>query len=143
MPIARRFAFLALPLLLAACQSSQPQPPSMASGMTRDGFFTAKPLTPAEEEKALAAADRVQAMAPAQMAASTLGGLDPTGLSQNAVQAETMRRYGELEKYLPGMMASNLERAAGYCRANPATQDCDMVMEHYRKTKAAQGKAAP
>ncbi len=36
-----------------------------------------------------------------------------------------------------------LERAAEYCRANPATQDCDMVMEHYRKTKAAQGKAAP
>ncbi len=65
-------------------------------GTTKDGVMTARPLTDAEMAKAMKSAQRAVILAPAIAAANTFGGLDPTGMTQMAVTAETTRRMQDL-----------------------------------------------
>ncbi len=111
-------------------------------GTTKDGVMTARPLTDAEMAKAMKSAKRASEMAPAIAAANTFGGLDPTGVSQMAVTAETRRRMEDFQQYVPGMMAANVQRLETYCKSNPKFDACI----EFRKTKAemkARGQRMP
>lgn len=116
-------AAIALALLghLAGCQATSKTAPVPVAA---NQFDNAKPLTPDEEEKMLAAAEKARALAPAIVTANTVGGLDPTGVTRMALDAEVQRRNAEVQKYLPGMMASARQRAEAYCNQNPKTADC-------------------
>lgn len=128
--------------LLAGCQSAPPVTPIGYNGTTKDGVMTARPLTDAEMAKALKSAQRASDMAPAIAAANTFGGLDPTGMTQMAVTAETRRRMQDFQQYVPGMMAANVQRLEAYCKTNPKFEACI----EFRKTKAemkARGQRMP
>ncbi|MBY3314421.1 hypothetical protein [Rhizobium laguerreae] len=133
-PLSRNLLFL-FPFcaaLLAGCQSPPAIKPIGYSGTTEGGVMTARPLTDAEMAKAMKSAQRASDMAPAIVAANTFGGLDPTGMTQMAVTAETTRRMQDFQQYIPGMMAANVQRLEAYCKTNPRFDACI----EFRKTKA-------
>ncbi|WP_275791479.1 hypothetical protein [Pararhizobium gei] len=134
--------FALLTFSLTGCQSPPPVTPIGYNGTTKDGIVTARPLTDAEMAKAMKSAQRASDMAPAIAAANTFGGLDPTGMTQMAVTAETRRRMQDVQQYVPGMMAANVQRLEAYCKTNPKFDACI----EFRKTKAemkARGQRMP
>lgn len=127
---------------LSNCQSAPPLTPVGYNGTTESGVISARPLTDAEMAKAITSAQRASQMAPAITAVNTLGGLDPTGATQMAVTAETKRRMADFQRYVPGMMARNVQRLEAYCGSNARTDAC----VEFRKTKAemkARGQSMP
>lgn len=127
---------------LTSCQSASPVTPVGYNGTTENGVMSARPLTDAEMAKAITSAQRASQMAPAITALNTLGGLDPTGATQMAVTAETKRRMADFQRYVPGMMATNVQRLEAYCSSNAKTDAC----VEFRNTKAemkARGQRMP
>jgi hypothetical protein len=105
--------------VFVGCQSAPPETPAGYNCTTKDGLMTARPLSDAEMVKAMKSAQRASDMAPVILAANTFGGLDPTGMTQMAVTAETTRRMQDFQQYVPGMMAANVKRLEAYCKTNP------------------------
>jgi hypothetical protein len=143
-PLSRNILFLLAFSVtsLAGYQNPPPVTPIGYNGTTKEGVMTARPLTDAEMAKAMKSAQRASAMAPAIAAANTIGGLDPTGMTQMAVIAETTRRTQDFQQYVPGMMAANVQRLEAYCKTNPKFDACI----EFRKTKAemkARGQRMP
>lgn len=134
--------FVLLAASLTGCQNVPPTTAVGYQGTTSSGASTAKPLTDAAMAKAMESARRASEMAPAIIAANTFGGLDPTGVGTMAVTAETRRRIQDFQQYVPGMMATNVQRLEAYCKSNPEFDACI----EFRKTKAemkARGQRMP
>jgi hypothetical protein len=105
-------------------------------------FDNAKPATAEEQARFLEAARASEALAPTIMAANTLGGMDPTGLSRMVLDAEVRRRSAEVQKHFPAMMALNRQRAESYCASKPSDQECQKLRELQRKAYQATQQSA-
>lgn len=91
---------------------------------TAQEIWSAKPLTAEEEAAMFEAIEKAQAAGLASAAAGNFAGLDPTGMTQMALNAQTQAHAAEVQKYLPGMMAANLQRAQQYCQDNAQLPEC-------------------
>ncbi|MCD7111447.1 hypothetical protein LRX75_20640 [Rhizobium sp. DKSPLA3] len=123
------FALSAAAALLCGCQGAS-SPGAPATQLTAADDRNAKPATAEEEARFLAAGERQNRMAPAQVASS----LDPTGLSQNAVQAAARPDMEEMQRLMPAMTARNRQRTTEFCAARPQMAECQ---EYARLMKEA------
>lgn len=106
-------------LLLHGCQGAMP-PSAQGQKVTAADYRNAKPATAEEEARFLAAGERQSKMAPAYVASS----LDPTGLSQNAVQAASQPDMQEMQRLMPAVIAKNRQRTAEFCSKRPEMTEC-------------------
>lgn len=114
---ARKCVYLVASIVIASVPVAIP-------AMAQD-FWNAQPLTPEEEAAMLDAIGKAQASGEASSIANGFAGLDPTGVTRMVLDAQTQTHAAEVQKYLPGMMATNLQRARDYCSSTPQADICD------------------
>lgn len=118
-------------VMLSGCQSSSTTAP--AGKLTAASYRNAKPVTEEDEDRFLAAGERLNRIAPLQVASS----FDPSGLSQNAVQAAARPDMEEIQRLMPAMTAKNKQRTAEFCAPRPQMAECQ---EYARLMKEARAK---
>lgn len=104
---------------LGGCQSKVSGEQTVGRHTAMD-YRNAKPMTPEEEAKFVALGERQRRLAPLYAASS----LDPTGLSQNAVQARSRADMMEMNRMMPAVHATNKKRATEWCATRQQTKEC-------------------
>lgn len=119
-------------IIVAAVASGCQSPAGSGNRLTAADYRNVKPATAEEEARFLAAIERLNRAAPLQVARS----IDPSGLSQNAVQAAAQPDMEEVQSLMPAMMAKNKQRTAEFCAARPQMAECQEYARLVREARA-------